>query len=54
MPGLASSNGRLAGGSPAVVHTGTVDAADAQERVRWKLASSYGSNLDVLGRTSCA
>jgi TRAP-type mannitol/chloroaromatic compound transport system substrate-binding protein len=25
------------------------DAADAQERVRWKLASSYGSNLDVLG-----
>jgi TRAP-type mannitol/chloroaromatic compound transport system substrate-binding protein len=26
------------------------DAADAQERVRWKLASSYGSNLDVLGK----
>ena len=25
------------------------DAADAQERVRWKLASSYTSNLDVLG-----
>jgi TRAP-type mannitol/chloroaromatic compound transport system substrate-binding protein len=24
--------------------------ADAQERVRWKLASSYGSNLDVLGQ----
>jgi TRAP-type mannitol/chloroaromatic compound transport system substrate-binding protein len=23
--------------------------ADAQERVRWKLASSYGSNLDPLG-----
>ena len=26
------------------------DAADAQERVRWKLASSYTSNLDVLGQ----
>jgi TRAP-type mannitol/chloroaromatic compound transport system substrate-binding protein len=25
-------------------------AADAQERVRWKLASSYTSNLDVLGQ----
>ena len=26
------------------------DAADAQERVRWKLASSYTSTLDVLGQ----
>lgn len=25
------------------------DAAEAQEKVRWKLASSYGSNLDPLG-----
>jgi TRAP-type mannitol/chloroaromatic compound transport system substrate-binding protein len=24
--------------------------ADAQERVRWKLASSYGSQIDVLGK----
>ena len=26
------------------------DAADAQERVRWNLASSYGSQIDVLGQ----
>ena len=26
------------------------DAADAQERVRWNLASSYGSQIDVLGK----
>jgi TRAP-type mannitol/chloroaromatic compound transport system substrate-binding protein len=26
------------------------DAADAQERVRWDLASSYGSQIDVLGK----
>ncbi|HEX6111915.1 MAG TPA: hypothetical protein VFZ10_06385, partial [Geminicoccaceae bacterium] len=26
------------------------DVADAQERVRWKLASSYTSSLDVLGQ----
>jgi TRAP-type mannitol/chloroaromatic compound transport system substrate-binding protein len=25
-------------------------AADAQEKVRWKLASSYGSQIDVLGQ----
>src|SRR5918994_5108100 len=29
---------------------GLADAADAQERVRWKLASSYTSSLDVLGQ----
>ena len=29
---------------------GLANAADAQERVRWKLASSYTSSLDVLGQ----
>jgi TRAP-type mannitol/chloroaromatic compound transport system substrate-binding protein len=31
--------------------TGTVHyPATAQERVRWNLASSYGSQIDVLGK----
>ena len=31
--------------------TGTADnLAAAQERVRWNLASSYGSQIDVLGK----
>jgi TRAP-type mannitol/chloroaromatic compound transport system substrate-binding protein len=32
-----------------IVLTGFGTSADAQERVRWKLASSYPSSLDVLG-----
>ena len=28
----------------------SISDADAQERVRWKLASSYTSSLDVLGQ----
>ena len=37
-------------GAAGWVVLGQADAADAQERVRWKLASSYTSSLDVLGQ----
>ena len=37
-------------GAAGLVVLGLADAADAQERVRWKLASSYTSSLDVLGQ----
>jgi TRAP-type mannitol/chloroaromatic compound transport system substrate-binding protein len=34
----------------AVTMCGLASAADAQEHVRWKLASSYRSSLDVIGK----
>jgi TRAP-type mannitol/chloroaromatic compound transport system substrate-binding protein len=37
-------------GAAGLVVLGLADAAGAQERVRWKLASSYTSSLDVLGQ----
>ena len=39
----------LAAGAAGWLVSGPLGTADAQETVRWKLASSYGSNLDPLG-----
>jgi TRAP-type mannitol/chloroaromatic compound transport system substrate-binding protein len=50
MQAIDWSKAAAVAGLAAVVTAGLTSPADAQDRARWKLASSYASTLDVLGQ----